>query len=569
MTIAISQSPAVSIEPIQNEELKLVAAVPLVEENSVPAELATESLAPDVLAAQLIVSESTPETKTPVLTALESTLIEIPQSNLEAVTSTTPDAEIDAITLAELSQQSESLSPTNTDNDSELKLESDDADQVEVKSVVIGERFGDVVKILDTLIVSTSQLMVQQSPIDTQHGYVYTANIEPGLDGDVDGTNLHTVVRQGLQNADGSWRWAEALIENRTVHNQWHTAPSVVADKDGFIHVAYNMHNNPWQYKRSDLAHDLTEFSFLGQSITQAEIDLSKYQNQTHYPTLGYAEIPGNQITYPAFYKSPNRDIYVTYRFAAKPNRSFAERTMSGGVAAYDTQMKNWRAIGAQVQVEEGGDYLLNSEATNLPVSIASDTGWTVYHPRLMFGPSGDLHMNWFFRQGIAGAELSRPCYAKSQDNYVFLDAHEALLTLPLTASDCGNVGFPDTQSFYSVGNSTMDSNGNPHMVLSPIDSARKIVSFDTGSEQWVAEESPNGATEIFFDTDDNLWAIASGIRIMVRLNGSDEWNTIYTDSTSNACFPKVSVNESGDVAFIHTHACDQKSVTIYGVRLR
>ena len=411
--------------------------------------------------------------------------------------------------------------------------------------------------------------MVQQTPVDTQHGYVYTANIEHGVDGDTNSTNLHTVVRQGIQLSDGSWQWADALVENRTVHNQWHTAPSVVADNEGYIHVAYNMHNYPWQYKRSTQAHNLDNFNFLGQAITQAEIDRSKFENKTSFPTLGYADIPGNQITYPAFFKDRNRNVYATYRFAAKPKRSFAERTMSGGIASYDTQLQSWRAIGGEVAVTDGVDFTAHAQAPYAPTALASETGWTVYHPRLMFGAANELHVSWFFRNGIAGAEYTRPCFVKSMDTYSFSDAAGKSVLLPMDTDDCGNIGYADSQEFYSVGNTAMDSSGKPYILLSPIGGSRQIVSYDAANDRWERENSPNGATEIFFDADDNLWAVASGIRVMVRLNGSTSWDTVYSDEGSTkACFPKVSVDEDGDTAFVHTHACDQESITIYAIRL-
>jgi hypothetical protein len=187
-----------------------------------------------------------------------------------------------------------------------------------------------------------------------------------------------------------------------------------------------------------------------------------------------------------------------------------------------------------------------------------------------MFGPANELHVNWFFRQGIAGAELTRPCYVKthSQNLQSFTDASGEGVSLPMAAEDCGNMGYPDSQEFYSIGNSAMDNHGKPYVVLSPIGESRKLLSYDGSSGQWQREDTPDNATEIFFDADNNLWAVASGIRIMVRLDGSTSWNTVYSDPQANACFPKVSVNETGDTAFVHTHACDQKSITIYAVRL-
>ena len=150
-------------------------------------------------------------------------------------------------------------------------------------------------------------------------------------------------------------------------------------------------------------------------------------------------------------------------------------------------------------------------------------------------------------------------------DTYSFSDAAGKSVSLPMDTDDCGNIGYADSQEFYSVGNTAMDSSGKPYILLSPIGDSRQIVSYDAANDRWDRENSPNGATEIFFDGDDNLWAVASGIRVMVRLNGSTSWDTVYSDEGSTkACFPKVSVDEDGDTAFIHTHACDQESITIY-----
>lgn len=455
---------------------------------------------------------------------------------------------------------------SNTDLTNNSNVTSNNSSNFIQRDISIGTNSGDVEKIIDNLTVSESQLMVQQTPVDTQHGYVYTVNIEHGVNGDINGTNLHTVVRKGIQQEDGSWTWESTLVENRTVYNKWHTAPSVVADKDGFVHVAYNMHNYPWQYKRSSQPHDINGFDFHGQEITQAEIDRSKFENKTSFPTLGHADIPGNQITYPAFYKDRDRDVYATYRFAAKPKRSFEERTMSGGIAAYDTQLQTWRAIGGTIPVTESVDYDAHSDAPSSPTALASETGWTIYHPRLMFGPANELNVNWFFRSGIAGAEYTRPCFVKSMDTYSFTEADGSAVTLPMSSGDCGNIGYDDNAEFYSIGNSAMDSSGKPHIVVSPIGGSRQIVSYDSSNNSWNREDSPNNATEIFFDSEDNMWAVASGIKVMRKLRDSNTWETVYTDSGS--CYPKAAVNEIGDTAFIHSHACDLKTVTVYGVRL-
>jgi len=118
-------------------------------------------------------------------------------------------------------------------------------------NIFLGGDIGTVTKILTDLPVSTSQTNVQHSSIDVSGRYLYTANIEPGPDGDRKGVRLRTVLRQGKQRSDNTWEWKNVTVDDRTLHDRWHSAPSVAVDRIGQIHVAYNMHNFPWQYKRS------------------------------------------------------------------------------------------------------------------------------------------------------------------------------------------------------------------------------------------------------------------------------------------------------------------------------
>jgi len=461
---------------------------------------------------------------------------------------------------------------TTSGIDNSLPIGSDTADGLADvladPSITIGSRAGDVIKVLDRLPVSTAQVNIQQSPVDVRNGRLYTVNIEPGVDGDKNGVNLHTVIRQGLQKPDGSWAWQNKLVENRTIHNKWHTAPSVAVDKSGYLHVVYNMHNFPWQYKRSDSPHDIQQFTFRGQAVTLAEIQRTKFENKTTFPTLGLAEIPGNQITYPAFFKDRNDELYLTYRFAARPGRPFAERTMSSGIARYSSETGQWESIGAPVDVS-GTDYQFHANAPALPIALAAEEGWTAYHPRLMFGPNNELHVNWFWRSGIAGAELTRPCHLQSNDRDSFFTTSGTYITLPVRPSDCGNLGFDDSEQFYSIGNSTIDSDGSPHILLSPVNGDRQVVYQNIDDGSWQRFDAPHNATAIFFDGNDNLWAIASGIKVLRRSAGSDTWTLLYDEGGTKNCYPKFVLDEDKSTAFIHTQSCDEKTVTIYGVRLQ
>ena len=82
------------------------------------------------------------------------------------------------------------------------------------------------------------------------------------------GINLRTVVRQGKRGADDNWTWIVKTIENRTLDSPWHTVPSIAVDHQNFVHVAYNMHNMPWQYSVSRQPGSLDAFDFRGEAFS-------------------------------------------------------------------------------------------------------------------------------------------------------------------------------------------------------------------------------------------------------------------------------------------------------------
>jgi len=442
------------------------------------------------------------------------------------------------------------------------------ASALPVKSFNIGSKVGDVTKLLSNLPASASQTNVQQTPIAVADGYLYTANIEHGPRGDVRGYDLKTVIRQGTQNDNGVWSWQQTVVEDRTIHDKWHTAPSIEVDKQGLIHVVYNLHNFPWQYKRSTQPHDLNTFEFRGQYVTDEEIRISAEENKTTFPTLGKADIPGNQVTYPAFFKDRNDDLYLSYRFGATPKQSFSNRTMSSGVSVYNSVTQTWQALGGQLPLTSA-DYQQHPDAPNESIAIAAKRGWTNYHPRLVFDNNNKLFISWFWRSGTAGAMLTKPCLIYSSDRSSFFDSSNNGVSLPMEPDQCGNLGYGDNQKFYSVGNTAINNNGEVHVVLSPDDTSRKIVYFDKASGEWRRENSPYNATEIFFDADDTLWAIASNIRIYKRPKGSSTWQTVYEDTSGDNCYPRVTLTEDQSFAFIHAEACDYGAVTVYGLRLK
>ena len=433
--------------------------------------------------------------------------------------------------------------------------------------IAIGRNAGDVSKVLTDVPVSASQTNVQQTSVASANGYLYVAVIEPGPSGDQRGFDLKTVLWQGQQRPDRSWQWESVVIDDRTMYNRWHSAPSVAVDKGGFIHIAYNMHNFPWQYKRSKNPHDIYNFEFLGQNLHDDEIKRAMEENRTSFPTLGTGEIPGNQITYPAFYKDKNLDLYVSYRFAAAPKRAFSDRMMSSGVAVYNTTSKAWVSIGGAVEHWDG-DFAQHSEAPNQAIAMAGKRGWTSYLPKLGFDSQNNLLMSMMWREGKAGKLLGRPCVVRTKDRVSVEAIGGNIVAAPVNPDNCGSIGIDSNVDFYSVGSFAVSQDNVPYVLHSPKGQSRFMARYSESDRRWISEKPPENATEIFFDLHNNLYAVASGIKIFKRSSPDADWELIYDEGNKRNCYPSVKLDESARTAFIHTQSCDEKQMTVYGLRL-
>ena len=424
-------------------------------------------------------------------------------------------------------------------------------------------------EILPPLTVSHSQKIVQQTPIATADGSVYIVNIEPGEAGDTDGVELRTVVRQGKEDASGIWNWSSNTIEDRTMFNPWHTPPAIGVDSVGFVHVAFNMHNLPWQYSRSDEPLSISEFTFLGDDISLKQLKKAKFENKTSFKSMGYADIPGNQITYPAFFNDSDGHLFVSYRFAAKPARQFKQRTMSAGLAKYKAEDESWASIGGSLNVSKG-DYDGSFFKTDIvPAALASETGWTAYHPRLAFDSANTAYIVFFWREGIAGEELTRPCIITSENLTEFVTINSVNVTLPMKPEDCDEM-IPELEistDFYSIGSIAVKNDGVLTIVLSPLGEPRVLLTRSEG--MWFSEESPYGATDLFVDYQNNLWAISTGLGFFVKREGEAIWENVFRPLAEGHCFPRSALSSDKKTAFIYSQSCDDSNtVTVHSLSL-
>ena len=416
--------------------------------------------------------------------------------------------------------------------------------------------------------VSSSSTNVFSTPIAWFNGAIYTVLVEDPS-GSNNGINLRTVIKKGVIDNKGNWKWTTKVIEERTLEDKYHTQPSVGIDESGYIHVAYNMHNMPWQYKVSKEPEDISEFKFLGDLLTLEELSIVKHQNRTPFPQIGSAAIPGTQITYPAFFNDRKGNLYVTYRFATRPKRNWVERGFAGGVGRYNKENKEWQNL--------GGTILITTDDADLPEGIkevkiptfAISKGWSAYLIMLFFDQHNGMHLSWTWREGGAGSDCSHPSYAFSPDQGAsFYRANGTKYKLPIGVADADVVSAQDQiEKFYAPTCLAFDPLSQPHVLLNPIGAGRFFKVYNNSENIWkTSSKSPFGATKIFIDDNGTSWAFATGLRVFERRNNLSKWKEIFSKS-DNFGYPKIKPVPEERGFLVHCHHTDGNKVRIYWIK--
>ena len=408
--------------------------------------------------------------------------------------------------------------------------------------------------------IDPSSANLFSTPIAWYNGCLYTVDIEPP-DSPRNGINLKTVVRKGSLGSDALWHWESNVVENRTIEDRYHTQASLAVDKNGFVHIAYNMHNMPWQYKISRKPEDISSFIFKGEKLTHRMLSWVKYNNRTPFPGIGGGAIPGNQITYPAFFLDRDNELYITYRFAIHPGRKWKKRGFAGGVAKYDADKGEWNAIGGKVKIARSDAALpggVDAQAFFVR-PFAYDANYTVYLIRLDFDADNTLHAVWTWRKGGAGRDCSHPSYANHTGpiSRKFGRSDGSPYDLPIGLDEAEIIAnYPSEQKFFASTSISCDPYGQPYVILDPIGSSRVLVHYNRLQGTWSEPEpTPHGATEIYIDDAGKQWAFASGLKVFMRNDDESAWKPVYAET--GYVYPKIIYVRELKGFIIHTCSSD------------
>lgn len=394
------------------------------------------------------------------------------------------------------------------------------------------------------------------TPIAEKDGRVYVVTVAPGNSG-VKRINDHTVVHRGTRSVTG-WRWQSKVIERRTLDDRYHTGGSLALDREGYVHVAYNLHNMPWQYSVSRSPHSIDAFEFRGERVTMDELKRLKFENKTVFPNLGTADIPGTQVTYPMFFNDRQGALYVTYRYALRPGRSWLKRIFAGGVARYDERQRRWTAI--------GGSYPLGTRDANDPKGVGMtqplvyEPGWWVYGVTLAFDVQNNMHVSWQWREGGAGGATYHPMYMWSPDGgRSFLSVAGKSLNLPVRKSDLVPLHHHDSGYLFPA-RVTAHEPGKAWVHLKEKGGQRGVVRYQQANNRWQPlDVLPHASGRFMIDRRGRQWAFASGPKVFRRSSETADWEKVY--QSSGYCGARPVETDRGFA--IYTWDCKSERVAV------
>ena len=333
------------------------------------------------------------------------------------------------------------------------------------------------------------------------------------------------------------------VIFEHTRLDLYHAAPSVGIDRDGYIHVAGNMHNSPylndeeknphadhaWQYAVSDEPGDVSSFTFRGDDPDRAP--------------------PGTWISYPYFVRCREGVLYVAFRHRVKFGTGWSPGIMASGVAKYDADARTWTMVG-------GTDYE-HGEKTTIWIDKEEGSAYQGLKTRVFFCRDNRMHLTWAGQiDGEGGGhDSTHIVYATSGDGgETFRRASgEPIASLPITFENGDVVTEPpestrDGSRLYNLSHVGVTAEGRP-VVSFRNTTHGELLSFWFPEEGWrVPEEFPAGFPARFVATDDGaLTAVGSG-SFHRTLDGGQTWSAIDapTGTPQNCIFDTAAPETPG-----------------------
>lgn len=239
-----------------------------------------------------------------------------------------------------------------------------------------------------------------------------------------------------------------------------HNYLALALDKDGYLHLSGNLHNDPLIYYRSSRPFDVTSLERLDRMTGERE----------------------HNTTYPVFFKTSVGDLLFRYRDGSSGNGADIYNR-------YDTATRTWRNILSTPLLDGQGQR--NAYAMN-PV----------------LGPDGHFHLLWMWRDTPDAATNHTLSYARSIDFVNWEKSDGTPLPLPITFATAEVVDpVPPRQGMINMTfNLGFDARNRPVAVYHRYDEAGK-------SQVYAARPAPDSPRWLITQISDwdFRWAFGGG----------------------------------------------------------
>jgi len=355
---------------------------------------------------------------------------------------------------------------------------------------------------------------IANSPLASFNGNVYLLYVREDPNNN---EKYQTIVARSQANGI----WSYSVVDDNTRYDPYHNHPSLAVDSLGFVHIAYNMHNTPWQYKVSKNPEDISEWEFKGQyageqtgGTTANNSDCTDDCADNWYST-GTASIPGNQITYPYFIADNNGVLYLTFReciVCSEPIDNHRHR--GSGLVKYDVNNKSWSRVGN--------------------THFIADQSYLGQILRLSFDKNNHMYLSWVF--GPHYSPSSNTYYAESKylghaistDNgNSFHTVNGTSYSLPIDYSQYSQILDPEwslSAGEYMSGYSEIGAlNGFPHISLRPRNINRAWINYDGNNWTTPSALNNNNAYHFLINYNDKIYSVSSN-RLHRSMDGGNNW---------------------------------------------
>ncbi|MEO6453957.1 MAG: BNR repeat-containing protein [Ginsengibacter sp.] len=163
----------------------------------------------------------------------------------------------------------------------------------------------------------------------------------------------------------GSKQWQLKVTQYKGNAGDAHNSISIMIDGDGYLHLAWDHHNNKLHYSKS---------------MQPGSLALTE-----EMPMTGKLE---NRVSYPEFYKLPNGNLLFFYRDGGSGQGNMV-------INSYDLLTKQWKQLHSNLIDGEG--------RRNAYWQACTDA-------------KGVLHISWVWRESPDVASNHDMCYARSKD---------------------------------------------------------------------------------------------------------------------------------------------------------